>query len=203
MENPQTSGGHPVPMAGEMFVLSRRGLAFTASSGSRKFQAGGQLFLSPLRIVFVARDLPSRGGGFPRADPSPPRAAQAEESSGSGLLGTLFGASKANVLAFDLPLATLERERASTSPSLAQTTSRASALRSRARPATEPTFTGASPSKTAASAPSSPSFSACSPRCAHASRLSGVVRPVRRPAGPQTCRRHSQSRCLRRRWPRW
>jgi len=76
-----------VPMAGEMFVLSRRGLAFTASSGSRKFQAGGQLFLSPLRIVFVA-----------------------EESSGSGLLGTLFGASKANVLAFDLPLATLERE---------------------------------------------------------------------------------------------
>jgi len=76
-----------VPMAGEMFVLSRRGLAFTASSGSRKFQAGGQLFLSPLRIVFVA-----------------------EESSGSGLLGTLFGASKANVLAFDLPLATLARE---------------------------------------------------------------------------------------------
>ena len=99
-----------MPMAGEMFVLSRRGLAFTASSGSRKFQAGGQLFLSPLRIVFVARDLPSRGGGFPRADPSPLRAAQAEESSGSGLLGTLFGASKANVLAFDLPLATLERE---------------------------------------------------------------------------------------------
>jgi len=76
-----------VPMAGEMFVLSRRGLAFTASSGSREFQAGGQLFLSPLRIVFVA-----------------------EGSSGSGLLGTLFGASKANVLAFDLPLATLERE---------------------------------------------------------------------------------------------
>ena len=65
MENPALgSAGRPAPMPGEVFVLSRRGIAFSAkdSAGSQKFEARGSLWLSTLRVVFVA-DRPQGGFG--------------------------------------------------------------------------------------------------------------------------------------------
>jgi hypothetical protein len=60
MENPALSSpnGEPVPMPGEFFVLSRHGISFSAKSGSWKGEGRGNLYLSTLRIVFVAQ----RGG---------------------------------------------------------------------------------------------------------------------------------------------
>lgn len=52
-------GTDPVPMPGEVFVLSRDGIAFSAKSGRTKFEGKGFMQLSTLRIVFVA----SRRGG--------------------------------------------------------------------------------------------------------------------------------------------
>jgi hypothetical protein len=51
-------------MPGEFFVLSRGGISFSAKSGSRKCEGRGDLFLSTLRIVFVAR----RGGSIEAFD---------------------------------------------------------------------------------------------------------------------------------------
>ena len=68
MENPALgSDGRPAPMPGEVFVLSRRGIAFSAkdSATSQKFEARGSLWLSTLRVVFVA-DRPQ--GGFSAFD---------------------------------------------------------------------------------------------------------------------------------------
>ena len=59
MENPDLSGGQPVPMPNEFFVLCRTGIHFTAKSGSSKVDGNGSLFLSTLRMVFVS----DRGGG--------------------------------------------------------------------------------------------------------------------------------------------
>lgn len=55
MQNPSLNGRgqHPVPMNGEMFVLSRSGISFSAKSGSQKFDGSGDLYLSTLRLVFV------------------------------------------------------------------------------------------------------------------------------------------------------
>ena len=57
MQNPAlvAPGQHPVPMSGEMFVLSRSGIAFSAKSGRTKFDASGDLYLSTLRLVFVSK----------------------------------------------------------------------------------------------------------------------------------------------------
>jgi len=41
-------------MPGELFVLSRGGIAFSAKSGSLKFDGRGDLYLSTLRVVFVS-----------------------------------------------------------------------------------------------------------------------------------------------------
>jgi len=54
MLNPQISGSQPVPMEGEVFILSRSGISFSAKSGSSKFERDGQLYLSTLRVVFIA-----------------------------------------------------------------------------------------------------------------------------------------------------
>jgi len=55
MQNPQLSAGQPVPMANEMFVLSRSGISFSAKAGHTKVDSsGGTLFLSTLRMVFVS-----------------------------------------------------------------------------------------------------------------------------------------------------
>jgi len=55
MQNPALSGRGqaPVPMNGELFVLSRSGVSFSAKSGSQKFDGSGDLYLSTLRLVFV------------------------------------------------------------------------------------------------------------------------------------------------------
>ena len=68
MENPALGpDGRPAPMPGEVFVLSRRGIAFSAkdSASSQKFETRGSLWLSTLRVVFVA-DRPQ--GGFSAFD---------------------------------------------------------------------------------------------------------------------------------------
>jgi hypothetical protein len=54
MQNPQMNGSQPAPMANEVFVLARSGIHFTAKSGRTKAEGSGQLFLSTLRMVFVA-----------------------------------------------------------------------------------------------------------------------------------------------------
>ena len=54
MQNPQLNGGEPVPMANELFVLSRGGIHFTAKAGRAKTDAYGVLYLSTLRMVFVS-----------------------------------------------------------------------------------------------------------------------------------------------------
>ena len=54
MQNPQVQGGMPVAMENEVFVLSRAGIHFTAKSGRVKAEGSGNLFLSTLRMVFVA-----------------------------------------------------------------------------------------------------------------------------------------------------
>ena len=56
MQNPSLSGGAPVAMENECFVLSRSGIHFTAKSGRTKTDANGTLYLSTLRMVFVATD---------------------------------------------------------------------------------------------------------------------------------------------------
>jgi len=58
-EFPELSAGpggisQPVNIGGEYFVLSRQGISFTATSGSLKFNGKGVMYLSTLRIVFVA-----------------------------------------------------------------------------------------------------------------------------------------------------
>jgi len=57
MQNPALNapGGQPVPMNGEIFVLSRDGISFSAKSGSHKFEGKGDLYLSTLRLVFVGK----------------------------------------------------------------------------------------------------------------------------------------------------
>ena len=40
-------------MNGELFVLSRSGVSFSAKSDSQKFSGSGDLYLSTLRLVFV------------------------------------------------------------------------------------------------------------------------------------------------------
>jgi len=40
-------------MNGELFVLSRSGVSFSAKSGGQKFEGSGDLYLSTLRLVFV------------------------------------------------------------------------------------------------------------------------------------------------------
>ena len=54
MQNPQITNGMPVAMENEVFVLSRAGIHFTAKSGRVKAEGSGNLFLSTLRMVFVA-----------------------------------------------------------------------------------------------------------------------------------------------------
>ena len=54
MQNPQVQGGMPVAMENETFVLRRQGIAFSAKSGRVKVDGSGVLFLSTLRMVFVA-----------------------------------------------------------------------------------------------------------------------------------------------------
>ena len=39
MENPEMVGSDPVPMPGEVFVLSRDGISFSAKSGRRAFDS--------------------------------------------------------------------------------------------------------------------------------------------------------------------
>lgn len=53
MQNPAITNGQPVPMEGEMFVLSRDGISFSAKSGSTKLESYGTLYLSTLRMVIV------------------------------------------------------------------------------------------------------------------------------------------------------
>jgi len=57
MQNPAlvAPGHQPVPMNGELFVLSRSGISFSAKSGRTKFDGKGDLYLSTLRLVFVSR----------------------------------------------------------------------------------------------------------------------------------------------------
>lgn len=57
MQNPPltAAGQQPVPMNGEIFMLSRSGISFTAKSGRYKFDAKGDLYLSTLRLVFVSK----------------------------------------------------------------------------------------------------------------------------------------------------
>jgi len=57
MQNPAliAPGQSPVPMNGEMFVLSRDGISFSAKSGRTKFDGRGDLYLSTLRLVFVSK----------------------------------------------------------------------------------------------------------------------------------------------------
>ena len=55
MQNPALSGRgqHPVPMNGELFILSRSGISFSAKCGRQTFEGSGDLYLSTLRLVFV------------------------------------------------------------------------------------------------------------------------------------------------------
>jgi len=54
MLNPDLNNNQPVPMANEVFVLSRDGIHFSAKSGrSNKVDAYGTLYISTLRMVFV------------------------------------------------------------------------------------------------------------------------------------------------------
>ena len=55
MENPALSANRlPEQIAGEMIMLSRAGIEFTAKSGAHKFHAHGDLYVTTLRVVFVA-----------------------------------------------------------------------------------------------------------------------------------------------------
>lgn len=64
MQNPELAGPGqpPIPMPGEQFILSRTGIHFTAKSGSTKFDARGDLYLSTLRVVFVGSPRSSISG---------------------------------------------------------------------------------------------------------------------------------------------
>jgi len=87
MLNPNLSGSQPVPMEGEVLVLSRRGISFSAKSGSSKFKKEGKLHLSTLRMVFVADQSVFRRRTIQNFPPSD------------------------NFSAFDIPLATLYGEK--------------------------------------------------------------------------------------------
>ena len=63
--NPELSNGQPVPMANEMFVLSRDGIHFSAKAGPRnKVDAYGTLYISTLRMVFVNDKAGSENAAF-------------------------------------------------------------------------------------------------------------------------------------------
>jgi len=54
MQNPALCNNRqPVPMANEMFMLSRTGIHFTAKRPGTKVEGNGVLYLSTLRMVFV------------------------------------------------------------------------------------------------------------------------------------------------------
>lgn len=88
MQDPELSGSQPVPMAGEVFFLSRSGVSFSAKSGGTELKCSGTLFLSTLRIVVVA-----------------------ERSSSSSIWAAVGMERRANLSAFDMPLATLREEK--------------------------------------------------------------------------------------------
>ena len=78
----------PLPVAGETFVLHRRGIQLDAEVlGMRKYQHKGDLFLSTLRMVFV-RDARASTGWF-----------------------GLGGEAPSDLVAYDLPLSLVRSER--------------------------------------------------------------------------------------------
>ena len=81
--NPQLDGNRvPALMEGEALALHRRGISFTAKSGSTKVSGSGDLYVSTLRLVFVAS---RAGAGLAAFDV--PLATLAEESFNQPIFG--------------------------------------------------------------------------------------------------------------------